>query len=103
MVENIEAGPWINLQGVPDDSEGSALGQVLMPFQKNWRDGAADFPTDQAIEWTSRAMTAGGSWTWAVARVDNGFAQPQFNQLLEINAAIEAGDYSYRPVKANAQ
>lgn len=90
MVENIEAGPWINQSGKPDDSEGSALGAIFMPFQRMWRNRAADFPTDQAIEWTSRVMEAGGMYTWAVAREGNGFAEPQFKQLVEINAAIEA-------------
>lgn len=89
MVKNIEAGPWINQNGKPDDSEGTALGAIFMPFQAMWRDGAADFPTDQAIEWTTRAMDAGGMYTWAVARKGNGFASPQFKKLVEINAAIE--------------
>ncbi len=88
MVENIEDGPWIDLNGNPDSSAGTALGHVLMPFQRNWRDGAADFPTEQAKEWTLRAMNGGGMWTWAVARIDNGFAEPQFSQLVEINEHI---------------
>jgi hypothetical protein len=92
MVENIEAGPWIDQNGKPDKSEGTALGAIFMPFQANWRDGDAGFPTDQAIEWTTRVMDAGGMYTWAVARVGNGFATPQFNQLVEINAAIERRD-----------
>lgn len=89
MVENIEAGPWINQSGKPDDNEGTALGAIFMPFQAMWRDGAADFPTDQAIEWTTRVMDAGGMYTWAVSREGNGFASPQFKKLIEINAAIE--------------
>ncbi|MDW5290825.1 hypothetical protein [Formosa sp. PL04] len=88
MVENIEAGPWINTAGKPDNSEGTALGAIMMPFQREWRRGAADFPTEQAIEWTTRVMKAGGMYSWAVAREGNGFAIPQFKQLLEINAAI---------------
>lgn len=90
MVENIEAGPWVDLDGNPNDSEGTALGAILMPFQRKWRNGAADFPTDQAIEWTIRAMKAGGMYSWAVAQEGNGFAIPQFNQLLKINAAVDA-------------
>ncbi len=90
MVENIEAGPWIDQNGNPDDSEGTALGAILMPFQRKWRDGAADFPTDQAIEWTIRAIAAGGMYSWAIAREGNGFASPQFSQLLEINAVVAA-------------
>ncbi|GAB5558984.1 MAG: hypothetical protein SynsKO_06310 [Synoicihabitans sp.] len=89
MVENIEAGPWINQSGEPDDREGTALGAIFMPFQEQWRRGAPDFPTDQAIEWTTRVMDAGGIYTWAIAREGNEFAEPQFQQLLEINAAIE--------------
>ncbi|WP_299668845.1 Ig-like domain-containing protein [uncultured Polaribacter sp.] len=90
MVENIEAGPWIDLNGNPDPSEGTALGSILMPFQRKWRDGAADFPTAQAIEWTTRAMAGGGMYSWAVAREGNGFASPQFNQLLDIDATVAA-------------
>ena len=89
MVENIEAGPWIDQSGQRDDSEGTALGAIFMPFQAMWRDAAADFPTDQATQWTTRVMDAGGMYTWAVARVGNGFAAPQFKQLVEINTAIE--------------
>ena len=88
MVENIEAGPWIDLNGNPDNSEGTALGSILMPFQRKWRDGAADFPTNQAIEWTTRSMAAGGMYSWAIAREGNGFAAPQFNQLIDIDAAV---------------
>lgn len=89
MVENIEAGPWVDLNGNPDDSEGTALGAIMMPFQRKWRNGVAGFPTDLAIEWTTRAMKAGGMYSWAIARKGNGFAIPQFNQLLEINAGVE--------------
>lgn len=92
MVENVEAGPWINQYGEPDDNEGTALGAIFMPIQGHWRRGAADFPTDQAIEWTMRVMDAGGIYTWAIAREGNGFAAPQFKQLVEINAAIERRD-----------
>lgn len=90
MVENIEAGPWVDLSGNPDDNEGTALGAILMPFQRKWRDGTADFPTERAIEWTIRTMKADGMYSWAIAREGNGFAIPQFNQLLEINAAVAA-------------
>ena len=89
MVENIEAGPWITQTGEPDDREGTALGAIFMPFQGHWRRGDPNFPSDQAIEWTSRVMDAGGFYTWAIERDGNGFAEPQFKQLLEINAAIE--------------
>ena len=89
MVENIEAGPWINQSGKPDDSEGSALGAIFMPFQSQWRNGKAGFSIDLAVEWTTRVMDAGGMYTWAVARVGNGFASRQFQQLVQINAAIE--------------
>ncbi len=89
MVENIEAGPWINQSGEPDEKEGTALGAIFMPLQGHWRRGAVDFPTDQAIEWTTRVMDAGGFYTWAIAREGNEFATPQFKQLVEMNAAIE--------------
>jgi len=91
LIKNIEAGPWLGLDGLPDDSEGTALGAIFMPIQGHWRRGEAGFPSDQAIDWTSRVMKVGGMYTWAVARVDNGFALPQFNQLLEINEAIKNG------------
>ncbi|MDW5290820.1 T9SS type A sorting domain-containing protein [Formosa sp. PL04] len=88
MVEDIEAGPWIDINGNPDSSEGTALGAILMPFQENWRNGAADFPTDLAFEWTTRTMEAEGMYTWAVARVGSEFATSQFDQLKEINTRI---------------
>lgn len=91
LIKSIEAGPWIDLDGQSDDSEGSALGAIFIPIQGHWRRGDAGFPTGQAIDWTTRVMKVGGMYTWAVARVDNGFAIPQFNQLLEINKAIEIG------------
>ncbi|CAA6678216.1 MULTISPECIES: hypothetical protein [unclassified Lentimonas] len=90
MVEHIESGPWLNIAGEADLAEGTALGAILMPFQEKWRNGAAGFPTDQAIDWTLRTMQAGGMYTWAIAREGYGFALPQFKQLVEINAAIEA-------------
>ena len=89
MVKDIEAGPWIDQDGLPNTGSGTALGAIFMPFQKNWRNGKAGFPTAQAIEWTSRVMDAGGMYTWAVARVGNGFAEAQFQQLLEIDKAIK--------------
>ncbi|MCP4310259.1 MAG: hypothetical protein GY790_03265 [Bacteroidetes bacterium] len=91
LIKNIEAGPWLGLDGSPDDSEGTALGAIFIPIQGHWRRGEAGFPTDQAIDWTNRVIKAGGMYTWAVARVDNGFALPQFKQLLELNEAIENG------------
>ncbi|MFC5051804.1 hypothetical protein ACFPK9_14465 [Rubritalea spongiae] len=92
LIRSIEAGPWVDLKGRPDDREGTALGTIFIPLQENWRDGAAGFPTEQAIDWTTRVMDAGGMYIWAVAREGSGFAQPQFKQLLEINAAIEKRD-----------
>ena len=89
MVRDIEAGPWIDQEGKPEVNSGSALGAIFMPLQRNWRNGEAGFPTEQAIEWTNRVIKAGGMYTWAVARIDNGFAEPQFRQLLEMNSAIE--------------
>lgn len=89
MVETIEAGPWVDENGIPDSSEGTALGHIFMPFQEKWRDGTAGFPTALALEWTTRVMDAGGFYTWAVQRIGNGFPATQFNQLLEINVAIK--------------
>jgi hypothetical protein len=90
LIKSIESGPWVGLDGRPDDSEGTALGHIFIPIQEKWRNGEAGFPTEQAIEWTTRVVDAGGMYTWAVERKDNGFAPAQFKQLLEINAAIEA-------------
>ncbi|MDF7823568.1 hypothetical protein P4B35_06045 [Pontiellaceae bacterium B12227] len=90
LIKSIEAGPWVNQTGAPDDHEGTALGHIFIPIQEKWRDGIAAFPTDQAIEWTTRVMDAGGMYTWAVAREGHGFASPQFKQLVEMNAAIES-------------
>lgn len=93
LIKSIEAGPWIDLDGKADDREGTALGAIFIPIQGHWRRGDPGFPTDQAIDWTSRVMKAGGMYTWAVARIDNGFALPQFDQLLKINEAIQNSRY----------
>jgi hypothetical protein len=47
------------------------------------------FPTEQALDWMTRVMNAGGFYTWAVERTGGLFAAPQFNQLLEMDAKME--------------
>ena len=73
---------------VPASDKGT-LGQIFMPIQRNWKNGAANFPTDQALDWMTRVVNAGGFYTWAVARNGGLFAAPQFKQLLEMDAAME--------------
>ena len=95
MVTGIEAGPYLkgpysNITSVevPASDKGT-LGHIFMPFQRNWKNGAANFPTDQALDWMRRVVNAGGFYTWAVARNGGLFAAPQFKQLLEMDAAME--------------
>ena len=100
MVTAIEAGPYIqgpytnnpNME-VPASDKGT-LGHIFMPIQRNWKNGDADFPTEQAIDWMTRVVNAGGFYTWAVARDGGLLAAPQFNQLLEMDAAMEQVDVS---------
>lgn len=95
MVTAIENGPFIKGAFVNDEDKPTAnpdegtLGHIFMPFQRNWKNGGADFPTDQAHDWMTRVMNAGGFYTWAVARTGGLFAAPQFKQLLEMDAAIK--------------
>ena len=100
MVTAIEAGSYIKgpysnntSMEVPASDKGT-LGQIFMPFQRNWKNGGADFPTDQALDWMTRVMNAGGFYTWAVALTGGLFATPQFKQLLEMDAAMQQANVS---------
>ena len=72
-----------------------------MPFQRNWKNGAANFPTDQALDWMTRVVNAGGFYTWAVARDGSLLAAPQFNQLLEMGAAMQEASVAPRQAEGN--
>jgi hypothetical protein len=72
---------------------------VTTPFQRNWKNGDANFPTNQAIDWMKRVVNAGGFYTWAVARDGGLLAAPQFNQLLEMDVAMEQVDISPRYIE----
>lgn len=95
MVTAIEAGPYFKgpYKNDPEmevpPTDGGTLGQIFMPFQRNWKNGAASFPPDQAFDWMNRVMKAGGFHTWAVARVGGLFAEAQFKQLLALDAQLE--------------
>ncbi len=100
MVTAIEEGPFIkgpyanNTDRSPEAPDEGTLGHIFMPFQRNWKNGDAKFPPDQSLDWTRRVVNAGGFYTWAVAREGGLFAEPQFSQLLEIDAAMERAKHS---------
>lgn len=100
MVKAIENGPFIKGPFINDETKPVAkpdegtLGQIFMPFQRNWKNGSASFPTDQALDWMTRVRNAGGFYTWAVARTGGLFVAPQFNQLLEMDAKMAPVDVS---------
>jgi hypothetical protein len=102
MVTAIENGPFIkgaiaNDKDRPAASpDEGALGHIFMPFQRNWKNGAANFPTEQALDWMTRVVNAGGFYTWAVARDGSLLAAPQFNQLLEMDAAMQQASVAAR-------
>ena len=88
-------GPFINDKNRPNPNpDEGTLGQIFMPLQRNWKNGNADFPSDQALDWMTRVINVGGMYTWAVARNGGLIAAPQFNQLLEMDAAMEQEDDS---------
>jgi len=91
MITAIEAGPWMDSRGSPVDDPGyGALGHVFMGLQDRWTLGKCEFPPDQAIEWTTRVLAAGGMYTWAVPRSGSKMAEKQFRLLLRINKAVES-------------
>lgn len=90
MITAIEAGPWMTADGQPVDKPGNgALGHVFMGLQDRWTIGKCAFPPQQAIEWTTRVLSAGGMYTWAVPCAGSEMASKQFELLLEVDKAVE--------------
>jgi hypothetical protein len=53
MIENIEAGPWLDQNGDPvDDPNNGVLAHAYIPLQRTWNSGDP-FPALQAIDWTT--------------------------------------------------
>jgi len=73
------------------------IAHLFLPIQATWRGGKAHFPTQLAIDWTTRIIQAKGAITWAVALsapeyLMSRMASKQFRQLLAVDAALlEAG------------
>ena len=90
MVTAIEGGPWMNAYGDSVKKAGNgALAHVFIGMQDRWTLGNCKFPSKQAIEWTSRVVSAGGMYTWSVPRNGDKISGKQFNLLLKINAAMK--------------
>ncbi|VGO18383.1 discoidin domain-containing protein [Pontiella sulfatireligans] len=88
MIENIEAGPWLDQNGDPvDDPNKGALAHAFIPLQRTWNAGEA-FPALQAIDWTTRAVEAGGMMTWSLNRQGSLIEDINFDTLFKINAAM---------------
>mmetsp|Transcript_46292 Transcript_46292/g.56102 ORF Transcript_46292/g.56102 Transcript_46292/m.56102 type:complete len:89 (+) Transcript_46292:29-295(+) len=76
-------------KGEPEEDKAiGALGHVFMGMQKRWNFGGLEFPPEQAVEWTSRVVKAGGMYTWHVPRNKSVMVGKQFGLLLKIDAAI---------------
>ncbi len=60
-----------------------------MGMQDRWDFGKCAFPPDQAVEWTTRVVRAGGMYTWHAPRNGSCMAAGQFRLLLKINDAVE--------------
>eukprot|EP00581_Thalassiosira_minuscula_P018477 CAMPEP_0183726230 /NCGR_PEP_ID=MMETSP0737-20130205/22818_1 /TAXON_ID=385413 /ORGANISM="Thalassiosira miniscula, Strain CCMP1093" /LENGTH=353 /DNA_ID=CAMNT_0025957517 /DNA_START=83 /DNA_END=1144 /DNA_ORIENTATION=+ len=52
-----------------DDGEPS-LAHLFMPMQETWNRGEPVFTEEQAVDWMSRVLSAGGAWTWNVPAKD---------------------------------
>jgi hypothetical protein len=90
MITAIEAGPWMDTDGQPVDNPGNgALSHVFMGLQDRWTIGKCAFPPQQAIEWTTRVLSAGGMYTWAVPCAGSEMASRQFKLLQKIDKAVE--------------
>ena len=88
MIENIEAGPWLDQNGDPvDDPNNGALAHAFLPLQRTWNSGEP-FPALQAIDWTTRAVEAGGMMSWSLNRQGSLIEDVNFDTLLKINAAM---------------
>ena len=91
MIETVEQGPWLDNDGAPvKDPQLGALGHVFMGLQDRWNIGGCKFPAAQAIEWTTRVVSAGGMYTWSVPRAGSSMLKGQYHLLLKINQAVEA-------------
>lgn len=85
MIETIEASNYVD----------GVLGHMFIPMQKGWWKHEANFPDEQALDWTLRVVKAGGAYTWAVALSQeegrtSQLAGKQFAQLQQINSAYKA-------------
>ena len=88
MIENIEAGPWLDQDGNPvDDPNSGALAHAYIPLQRTWNSGDP-FPVLQAIDWTTRAVDAGGMMSWSLNRQGSLIEDINFDTLLKINTAM---------------
>lgn len=67
MVKAIEASEngFLYKDGHP------SLGHMFMPMMEKWNKGnEVKWPEDQAVDWMSRVLKAGGAWTWNVPLAD---------------------------------
>ena len=88
MVENIEAGPWLDTDGNPvDDSYDGVLAHMYIPLQRTWNSGDP-FPAIQAIDWTTRVVEVGGMISWSLNRQGSLIEEVNFDTLLKINTAM---------------
>lgn len=91
LITAIEESPWMTSNGEPvKDPERGVLGHVFIGLQDRWCSGKCEFPPEQAIEWTTRVVSAGGMYTWSVPCTSSGMADDQFKLLLNIDKAVAA-------------
>ena len=88
MVENIEAGPWLDTNGIPvADPNDGVLAHMYIPLQRKWNYGDP-FPAIQAIDWTTRVVEVGGMISWSLNRQGSLIEDVNFDTLLKINTAM---------------
>lgn len=91
MITDIERSPWMGLTDSNPVEEGyGALGHAFLGMQDRWAMGKCKFPTEQAIDWTTRVLQSGGMFTWAVP-MDPTISQipnKQFKLLKLINRSV---------------
>ncbi|MDH4203359.1 MAG: discoidin domain-containing protein [Phycisphaerae bacterium] len=88
MVENIEAGPWLDTNGNPvADPYDGVLAHMYIPLQRKWNYGDP-FPAIQAIDWTTRVVEVGGMISWSLNRQGSLIEDVNFDTLLKINTAM---------------
>jgi hypothetical protein len=66
---------------------------VLIPLQRGWLQGKADFPSEKVFDWTERLLEAGGAITWSVLLEDPESAggklgRRQFEQLVALDERL---------------